>query len=53
MRGTEEQGSDFANALRTAGFGQTTRGAVSLDEDSGPEPVILQFDIDTVPDAKK
>ncbi|SPH27580.1 hypothetical protein ASD8599_04046 [Ascidiaceihabitans donghaensis] len=53
LRGTEEQGSDFANALRTAGFGQTTRGAVSLDEDSGPEPVILQFEIDTVPDTKK
>ncbi|MEP3946820.1 hypothetical protein [Ascidiaceihabitans sp.] len=53
LRGTEEQGSGFANALRTAGFGQTTRCAVSLDEDSRAEPVILQFDIDTVPDAKK
>lgn len=44
-----EDGAGFAGALRAAGFGTTTRGAVSLDDDTGPAPVILQFDIDTVP----
>lgn len=50
-RGNGAGGSGFASALRTAGFGQVTRGAVPLDDDSGPAPVILQFDIDTVPDS--
>lgn len=38
-------------ALREAGFGETTRAAVSLmeEEDAGPAPTILQFDLDTVP----
>ena len=44
-----EDGAGFAGALRAAGFGTTTRGAVSLDDDTRPAPVILQFDIDTVP----
>lgn len=48
-RGTEARGSSFASNLRMAGFGTVTRGAVALDDDSGPAPVILQFDIDTVP----
>ena len=44
--------SPLAQALREAGFGDTTRTAVSLSEegdDSGPAPAILQFEIDTVP----
>ncbi len=48
-RGNGDAGSGFAGALRAAGFGTTTRGAVSLDDDTGPAPVILQYDIDTVP----
>ncbi|NUB46283.1 caspase family protein [Fertoebacter nigrum] len=38
-------------ALFEAGFGETTRAAVSLSEDvaTGPGPAILQFDLDTVP----
>ena len=50
-RGTgDAAGSGFAAALRNAGFGTVTRGAMALDDDSGPAPVILQFDIDTAPD---
>ena len=44
--------SPLAQALREAGFGETTRAAVSLSQggaDSGPAPAILQFEIDTVP----
>lgn len=45
-------GSPLAAAMREAGFGETTRAAVALD--AGPEeasraPMILQFEIDTVP----
>ncbi|MBM1817758.1 caspase family protein [Sulfitobacter pseudonitzschiae] len=47
MRGND-QSSSFAASLRNAGFGQVTRGAVALEDDSGPAPAILQFDIDTV-----
>lgn len=39
-------------ALFDAGFGETTRGAVSLmaeEEETGPAPAILQFELDTVP----
>ena len=38
-------------ALREAGFGETTRAAVSLaaETETGPAPAILQFEIDTVP----
>ncbi|QYK42732.1 MAG: caspase family protein [Paracoccaceae bacterium] len=48
---TRGGGSGLSAALREAGFGETTRAAVSLDEeeDAGPAPMILQFDIDTVP----
>ncbi|MEX0286130.1 MAG: caspase family protein [Paracoccaceae bacterium] len=49
VRGEADGGSEFAKALFAAGFGTTTRGAVALDDDSGATPVILQFDIDTVP----
>ncbi len=45
----DAQRSGFASALRNAGFGNVTRGAVALDDSSGPAPAILQFDIDTVP----
>ena len=44
--------SALKQALKEAGFGETTRAAVSLSdegEDSGPAPAILQFEIDTVP----
>lgn len=39
-------------ALRDAGFGETTRGAVALDDgeaDGGPAPAILQLEVRTVP----
>ncbi|HSF64885.1 MAG TPA: hypothetical protein VLA78_10880, partial [Paracoccaceae bacterium] len=40
-------------ALFEAGFGETTRGAVSLmaeeEAEAGPAPAILQFELDTVP----
>ena len=39
-------------ALRDAGFGETTRGAVALDDgeaDTGPAPAILQLEVRTVP----
>jgi hypothetical protein len=39
-------------ALFEAGFGETTRAAASLmdeEEEAGPAPMILQFDLDTVP----
>ena len=49
VRGEGGSATSFASALYDAGFGTVTRGAVALDDDSGPEPVILQFDIDTVP----
>ena len=40
------------SALREAGFGQTTRAAMALDDgeaDSGPGPAILQLELRTVP----
>lgn len=50
---TRGGGSAFDAALRDAGFGETTRGAVALDdgggEDSGPSPAILQLELRTVP----
>ena len=46
-RGQPESNSNFNKALRIAGFGSVTRGAVALDDESGPAPVILQFDLDT------
>ena len=49
VREEDSEDGGFSQALKEAGFGATTRGAVSLDDDSGPAPVILQFDIDTVP----
>jgi hypothetical protein len=44
-------GGAFDNALAEAGFGVTTRGAVSLSdesEDTGPAPAILQLELRTV-----
>jgi hypothetical protein len=49
MRGNGAASSGFAAQLRAAGFGTVTRGAMALDDDSGPMPAILQFDIDTRP----
>ncbi len=40
------------DALREAGFGDTTRGAIALSDDSaatGPAPAILQLELRTVP----
>ncbi|MEM6276286.1 MAG: caspase family protein [Pseudomonadota bacterium] len=49
-RGAGDPGAkSFSAQLRNAGFGTVTRGAVSIDDNSGPAPAILQFDIDTVP----
>lgn len=44
-------GSAFDDALAEAGFGETTRGAVALSDDSeetGPGPAILQLELRTV-----
>ena len=44
--------SPLAQALREAGFGDTTRAAISLSkagDQSGPAPAMLQFELDTVP----
>jgi hypothetical protein len=44
-------GSAFADALTEAGFGETTRGAMALTDDSeeaGPAPAILQLELRTV-----
>ena len=43
--------SSMSQALREAGFGTATRGAIALDdeEDSGPAGTVLQFEIDAVP----
>lgn len=49
VRGEQSGQTGFGAALRMAGFGQTTRSAMAIVDDSGPAPVILQFDIDTVP----
>jgi len=49
---TRGTASNLDLALREAGFGETTRGAIALDdseEDAGPAPVILQLDVRTVP----
>lgn len=44
-------GTTLAAALREAGFGQTTRAAVGLDDEEpgAVGPAILQFEVDTVP----
>jgi hypothetical protein len=39
-------------ALFEAGFGETTRAAAALEDDTaeaGPAPMMLQFELDTVP----
>jgi hypothetical protein len=44
-------GGGLGDALAEAGFGETTRGAVALSDDSadtGPAPAILQLDLRTV-----
>jgi hypothetical protein len=44
-------GGGLGDALAEAGFGETTRGAVGLSDDSaeaGPAPAILQLDLRTV-----
>lgn len=44
-------GSALGDALMDAGFGETTRGAIGLTEesdDSGPHPAILQLELRTV-----
>lgn len=44
-------GSAFNDALTEAGFGETTRGAIGLSDDSedaGPAPAILQLELRTV-----
>lgn len=44
-------GSAFGDALTEAGFGETTRGAMALSDDSqdaGPAPAILQLELRTV-----
>lgn len=45
-------GSAFGDALAEAGFGETTRGAIALDdgegEDAGPGPAILSLELRTV-----
>lgn len=44
-------GSAFGEALAEAGFGETTRGAVALTDDSeeaGPSPAILSLELRTV-----
>jgi len=44
-------GSALGDALMDAGFGETTRGAIGLTEesdDSGPQPAILQLELRTV-----
>ena len=46
------QQSGLSAALMEAGFGTTTRAATALiDEDAaiGPEPMMLQFELDTIP----
>jgi hypothetical protein len=52
-RDTTKRGkTGLAGALMEAGFGETTRAASALiDEEAaaGPAPMILQFEIDTVP----
>lgn len=52
-RSTEVRGgSGLQGALMEAGFGETTRAATALmddEEDAGPAPMILQFELDTVP----
>lgn len=44
-------GSALSMALREAGFGETTRAAVGLDDEEpgAVGPAILQFEVDTVP----
>ena len=44
-------GTGFGDALTEAGFGETTRGAMALSDDSadtGPSPAILQLELRTV-----
>lgn len=48
---TRGYGSRLGSALRDAGFGTTTRGAIALDDDeaTGPAPGIIQIELRTVP----
>lgn len=49
---TRGGGSALTAALRDAGFGETTRGAMALGDeaaDAGPAPGILQLELRTVP----
>lgn len=48
---TRGVGGGLEAALRDAGFGETTRGAVALDdaEEDGPSPGIIQIEVRTVP----
>ena len=49
---TRGTASSLSLALRVAGFGETTRGAMALDDgdkDAGPAPAILQLEVRTVP----
>lgn len=39
----------FDAVMAEAGFGTTTRAAISLADDTGPSAGIMQFEIDTVP----
>ena len=45
-------GSSFAASLRAAGFGQTIRGALALDDETDPAdpaPGVIQIEVRTVP----
>lgn len=44
-------GSTLARAMNDAGFGETTRGAVALDDSGadGPAPGVIQIELRTVP----
>lgn len=48
---TRGVGGGLASALREAGFGDTTRGAIALDDEGpeGPAPGIIQIELRTVP----
>ena len=49
-RAVRDEAQGFKGLLDEAGFGQKTRAALPLGgKKKGPEPMILQFEIDTVP----
>jgi hypothetical protein len=51
-RSTARGPGGLQGALMEAGFGETTRAAAALtddEEEAGPAPMILQFELDTVP----